>query len=143
MKKVTLKLVLPLTIILFFCVTKWWCVAVDAPNTPLSGFPFPYTGKAWGSSMSFQYFLFEFLVDLAVYFAIVFAVTYLVYSYIIPQQPHRVIFFSLYIVATLFVTMGILTISATDSFFYLYREFEIKTINTEYLFIGQVPPDCF
>jgi hypothetical protein len=143
MKKVTLQLVLPLTIILFFSVTKWWCVAVDAPNTLLSGFPFPYTGEAWGSSMSFQYFFFEFLIDLAVYFAMVFTATYFVYRYLVPRPPHKVIFFSLYIIATLFVTMGILMISATDSFFYFYREFEIKTINTEYLFIGQRPPDCF
>ena len=144
MKQVTLKLVLPLTFILFFLFTKRWCVSVeDAPNTHLSGFPFPYSGNAWGSSMSVQYFILEFFIDLAVYFAIVFAVTYTVYHYIIPRPPHKVIFFSLYIIATIFFVMVVLWISATDSFFYLYRDFEIKTINVEYLFFGQRSPDCF
>ncbi|MEO6151454.1 MAG: hypothetical protein ABIP28_14890 [Mucilaginibacter sp.] len=144
MKHLTIKLVLPLTVILFALLTKWWCVKVDdAPNTILQGFPLPFTGPAWGSSMSFQYFLLEFLIDFGVYFLFVFTITYLIHRFLIHKKPHNMICICLFIVAGLCVCLQGLMIYSCDSFFYLHREFSINVINVGYIFLGEKPPNCY
>ncbi|MEM6768710.1 MAG: hypothetical protein AAF655_27470, partial [Bacteroidota bacterium] len=60
MKQLIWRLVIPLTIISFFLVTKWWFVAVeDAPDSWMYGFPFPYLCEGWHTSLSLQVFLKE------------------------------------------------------------------------------------
>jgi hypothetical protein len=66
-RQLTLKLIIPITIISFAFFTKWWyALPVDAPDTMYWGFPFAYIGDGWGSSMTLQIFLIEFISDLLI-----------------------------------------------------------------------------
>lgn len=68
MKKQLLKLVLPLSILLFFGVSKWWyAFPVDGPDTMYKGFPLVYVGEGWHTSGSIQFFLVEFIADFLIY----------------------------------------------------------------------------
>jgi hypothetical protein len=69
LKQLTWRLIIPLTIISFGTVTKWWYVLpVDAPDTMMIGFPLAFAGDGWFTSMSLQIFILEFFIDFTVYF---------------------------------------------------------------------------
>lgn len=53
--------------LLNFCTLAWYTHPLDAKDTMMFGFPFPYLVEGWHTSMSYQYFLVEFLVDLIFY----------------------------------------------------------------------------
>jgi len=143
MKKLTLHLVLPLAIISLFALTKWTCAqVVDAPNSVLQGFPFYYTCPGWGSSMSSQFFVMEFVIDLLVYFSFFFIVAYLIHRFLFSIKLHKAVPITLYIVAGLILSLQVL-IYTTETTFYLHRWFDIKVIESTYGFFGQNHPDCF
>lgn len=69
LKKITWQIIIPLTIISFGTITKWWYVLpVDAPDTMMIGFPFAFVGDGWFTSMSLQFFVIEFITDFIIYF---------------------------------------------------------------------------
>src|SRR6187399_807169 len=69
MSKLTYRLVLPLTILSFFIGSQLWiALPDDAPVSKLWGFPFTYACTGWHTSMSFQFFLLEFILDFIIYF---------------------------------------------------------------------------
>ncbi len=69
MKQMTIKLTLPLTIILMFFITKWWyAIPVDGPEKLYWGFPLAFMGEGFHTSMSLQFFGLAFLADFAVLF---------------------------------------------------------------------------
>lgn len=81
-KKLIWRLILPLTIILFGTVTKWWYVLpVDAPDTMMVGFPFAFAADGWHTSMSLQIFVLEFLVDFIIYFLFCFVFVFFFHRY--------------------------------------------------------------
>ncbi|HEY0656583.1 MAG TPA: hypothetical protein VGD65_25795, partial [Chryseosolibacter sp.] len=70
MKTLTWKFVLPLTIISFSTITKWWYVEIDGYKEVLRGFPFPYIAPGWHTSLSWQIFIGALLTDLLIYFGV-------------------------------------------------------------------------
>ena len=143
MKKLTLYLALPLAIISLFAFTKWTCAqVVDAPDSVLQGFPLYYTCPGWGSSMSSQFFVGEFVIDLLVYFSFFFIVTYLVDRFVFRIKLHKAVPMTLYIVVGLILALQVL-IYSIDTTFYLHRWFDIKVIQSTFGFFGQNHPDCF
>jgi len=142
MKKLILYLVLPLTVILFFTITKWTCVQIDGPNIVLQGFPLPYVSPGLGSSMTWDFFVAEFVFDVLVYFLLVLVICYLVDRFIYPIKPNNVISITLCIIAILFLCLQVLLYSI-ETTFYLHRNFDIKVINSSFTFFWQQHPDCF
>jgi hypothetical protein len=143
MKKLTLRLVLPLTIITFFVFTRWECAeVVDAPNSVLHGFPLLYDCPDWGSSMALQFFVTEFVMDILAYFVFFFIVIYLVDRFAFNIKLPKPMFITLYIIAGLILSMQVL-IYSVDTTFYLHRSFDIKVIKSTYGFFWQNHPDCF
>ena len=143
MKSLTWKLILPLAVILFFSFSRWVCAkVVDAPNSILQGFPLPYTCPGWGSSMSIQFFVAEFVIDLLVYFFFFFIAIYLVNRFICRVRVHKVAVITLYIIAGFALSLQVLMYSI-DTTFYLHRSFDIKIIQSTYGFFWQNRPDCF
>lgn len=79
LKQLIWKLILPLTIVSFTTLTKWWYVLpVDAPDTMMIGFPFAFVADGWFTSMSLQIFLVEFTIDLAIYFLFWFMLIFMI-----------------------------------------------------------------
>jgi hypothetical protein len=78
MKKLILKFILPLTIISFVVITKWWKVEViDGPTKISYGFPLIYISSG-ANSISYEFFFLELIVDFLTYFLIWFVVIYFI-----------------------------------------------------------------
>jgi hypothetical protein len=143
MKQLILKLALPLTVISFFVFTKSICAkVVDAPNSVLQGFPLPYTCPGWGSSMTWQFFVLEFVIDFGIYFLFISIIFYLMDRYILRLKPYKTISITLYAIAGLILCFQIL-IYSRDTTFYLHRWFSIEVIESTYNFFWHRSPDCF
>ncbi len=68
-RQLTLRLVLPLTVISFAMISKWWYVSVvDGTDEILTGFPLPYMCRGFHTSLSLQFFVLELALDLLTYF---------------------------------------------------------------------------
>jgi hypothetical protein len=72
MKKNIIRLILPVTLILFTLFTKWWYVFPDGPPVMAYGFPLIYKCPGFHTSLSMQYFVLEMIADLLFYFLICF-----------------------------------------------------------------------
>ena len=143
MKKLMLKLVLPLAIIALFAFTKWTCAqVVDVPNSVLEGFPLRYNCPGWGSSMTLQFFVAEFVVDLSIYFTFFFIAIYLIDRFAFSIKPPKGMFITHYVIAGLILCLQIM-IYSRETTFYLHRWFDIKIIQSTYGFFWQNRPDCF
>ena len=143
MKQLILKLVLPLTVILFFVFTKWTCAHVDdAPNTLMQGFPLPYTCPGWGSSMTLQFFVSEFVIDFLAYFLSLLIIIYLIDRFIVHIKTYKAVTVTLFVISGLILCLQIL-IYSTETTFYLHRWFSIKEIQSGYAFFWQNYPNCY
>ncbi len=136
MKQLTWKLVLPLTIISFGLVTKWWFVEVNNEHfhEVLIGFPLPYSAPCWHTSMCSKYFIGELLLDVITYFLFCFIVTYVFHRFIKRIILKRLITVIIMIVSGIFLGIMILFFSLPDNVFYMERNFEIKTLDTGFKF---------
>src|SRR5678815_3945633 len=104
MKSLTLKIVVPLTIISFATFTKWWyTLPVDAPDTMFTGFPFPFVCDGWHTSLSLQIFVTEFIADLLTYFLFWFIVIFSVNRFVIKFKIHKAITIGLWTLSGLII----------------------------------------
>ncbi len=77
MRKLTFKLVIPLTILSFVFFTKWWYASlIDIENNYFYGFPLAYNIKGFHTSMAEQFFIKEFFIDITVYFGFWYLLVY-------------------------------------------------------------------
>lgn len=140
MKRVTLKLILPLTVISFAAITKWWyALPVDAPDTLYSGFPFPFVGDGWHTSLSLQIFLMEFIVDFLVYFLFWFVAAYCFNKFLTRIKIKKFLTISLWTISGLIICGTGLIASNPDNLFYLKRPYSIEIMETGYKFLWQIP----
>lgn len=136
MKRLTLTVVWPLTIVSFAIFTKWWHTSVvDGPDEILRGFPLPYVCSGWHTSLSLQIFLEELLIDSVTYFSCWFLLFFCMNRFIVKIKIHNYL-------AILFLTIGgtilcfmLVTASNPDNLFYVKRPFPIHVTKTEYKFI--------
>lgn len=136
MRQLTLKLVIPITIISFAFFTKWWyALPVDAPDTMYWGFPFVYIGEGWGSSMTLQIFLIEFIADLLLYFMFWFFIITFTNYYIIKISPYKAFTILLWSLSTIVIGFNTLIWSDKDNTFYMKREYKFETLTTGYEFV--------
>lgn len=132
-KKLTFGLIFPLTIISFGTFTKWWYVLpVDAPDTMMAGFPWPFVSDGWHTSLSLQIFLGEFILDFTVYVIFWFLIITLVDRYFNKVKVPLWITYILWIFATIIVTVGTLIASMPDQKFYVKRNWDMKVLTTGY-----------
>jgi len=128
MKSLTFKLVIPLTIISFVTITKWWFVEiVDAPNEILTGFPLPFVCRAWHTSMALQFFVVAFFGDLLFYFLCCFGFVLLVDKYVIQIRPYKIITILLWLSAIIVIFITSIIIANGDNVFYLIKPFNTQT----------------
>lgn len=129
------------TIMSMFLVTKWWFVLpVDGPDKMFWGFPFAFMGEGFHTSMSYQFFLLEFLFDFLIYFSFwgfLFWVYFKSYRNI---EIHKIIYkLSFSVALTLLFGFGIYA-SVSNPLFHSKRSFEWKVFKTGYIFIWQLTP---
>lgn len=79
MRQLIFRFTLPLTLVLFGLITKWWYgIAIDAKDVFFYGFPLIYKCEGFHTSMSTQYFLFEMSINLITYFGFCLIITLII-----------------------------------------------------------------
>jgi hypothetical protein len=135
MRQFTWKLVIPLTIISFGTITKWWYVKIDDYSETLRGFPFPFVCSGWHTSLSLQLFVLELIADVLVYFAFWFSLTLIatktIRSFKISNTTAAVVL----TVSGLFIIALVLLAINPDNIYSTIRPFDIKIEETGYGFL--------
>ena len=131
MKKLTWQLVIPMTIISFAGITKWWYVlVVDGWDIMMTGFPLPYSCPGFHTSLSLQIFVFELIVDLLFYFIFWFLVIFLFNKYIKQINIRKRIVIVLLSISGLLALGMILIASLPDNIFKIKKDFEYEVIDS-------------
>lgn len=138
MKQLTGKLILPLAIISFGTITKWWyALPVDAPDTLYHGFPFPFVGEGWRTSMSLQIFILELFLDFFIYFLFWFLVIFCISKYLINIKTFKTLTIGLWTISVIVILGASKIVGISENDFYFKRPYDIKTMETGYKFIWQ------
>ncbi len=147
MKRLLFQAIIPLTIISFITLSKWWYVSVvDGTDEIMHGFPLIYVCRGFHTSMSLQIFIGELLFDLFVYFLFLYVSIYIVNKYWPKFTIAKTISIVLYCLSGLLVALMILLLSNPDNRFKLKRDFdvEVMTSNIDFIFLGPNPrPDYY
>ena len=135
MKSLTFKIIIPLTIISFATLTKWWyTLPDDAPDTMFTGFPFPFVCNGWHTSLSLQIFIAEFIVDFLTYFILWFVLFYCFNRYITKLKTYKTVTISLWTLSGLIMAFATLIITNKDNLFYVKRPFKMEVMETGFQF---------
>jgi hypothetical protein len=138
MKQLTFKLILPLTVISFATITKWWyALPVDAPDTLYSGFPFPFVGDGWHTSMSLQIFVLELFANFFIYFLFWFLVVFCVNKYLTRIRTYKIVTIALWTISGLIILGASYIASFPEHIFHFKRPYDMEIMDTGYKFIWQ------
>lgn len=141
MKSLHYRIILPVSLILFFSVTKWWFVLpVDAPDTMMWGFPFPCYSEGWHTSGALQFFIGEGILDFLIYY-LVSLILILIAGKLFPAwQAKKWWTVFLWVIAGLYLAMAAYVMCLTENLFYFHRNFDMEVIKSGYKFIWQFIP---
>jgi hypothetical protein len=135
MKKLIWKIVLPLTLILFSTITMWrFVLIVDGVSEILTGFPLPYICPGWHTSLSYQIFICEFIIDFLIYFAFSFLIVFLVNRYIWKIRSNKKIVIALYIISGLLIADPSFLLGLNNHTYKFKSNFDTKTLETGFKF---------
>jgi hypothetical protein len=138
MKQLTLKLILPLSVISFATLTKWWyALPVDAPGTFFTGFPFPFVCDGWHTSMSLQIFVTEFFVDFLAYLLIWILVIFCINRFWRKINPTKWLTIFLWSIAGLIICGASFIAANPDHKVYLKRPFDMEVKESGFRFIWE------
>lgn len=135
MKSAVIKLAIPLAIISFAGLTKWWyALPVDAPGTVFTGFPFPFVCNGWHTSLSLQIFVLEFFGDLLTYFLIWLLLLFCINRFIASVRVHKAIITGLWVLSGLIIAFAVFLASNKDNLIFIKRPFSMKVMKTGFQF---------
>lgn len=138
MKQLTWKLILPLTVISFGTITKWWyALPVDAPDTLYSGFPFPFVGDGWHTSMSLQIFVLELFADFLIYFLFWFTVIFCVNKFWTKIKTNKIVTIGLWTISGLIIIGASCIASFPEHIFYIKRPYDMEIMETGFKFVWE------
>lgn len=143
MKRLILQLVLPLTIISFALWTRWELVDVlpiDAPDVIMVGFPLAFACDGWHTSMSLQIFVFEYLVDLVVYFGFWLLLVWLIHRQLLTIHIHWLIAVLLQLIAGIIVFFTVLVATMPEHVYYGHNPYQTVTKASGFKFIWEGNP---
>lgn len=126
MKKLIFHLILPISLISFGIITKWWYgIVIDTKDVFFYGFPMIYKCEGFHTSMSTQYFLTEMAVNFLTYFIfwiIVISIINLFWKIKIPKSIYKTFWIAYCILLLGFILMS----RDFDDRYFLKRNFNIK-----------------
>jgi hypothetical protein len=124
-----------------FLLTKWWfALPIDGPDKRYWGFPFPFLGEGFHSSMSIQFFMLEFVVDFIIYFLGWVCLFYLISKKFSITNLSKLLFMTVWSLALLLAIGFIILVSASNPVFHLKRKYDWKIMKTGYVYIWQTTP---
>ena len=131
LKQAIIRIYLPLTLVTFGLVTKWWYgLAIDAKDVVFQGFPFIYRCQGFHTSLSTLYFLFPMIANLLVYFLIIFTAGQLsarFWRFQLPKVYNQVFWvaFGIYFCAKIYFSLTVF-----DDRYQLNRDFDVEVFAT-------------
>lgn len=138
---VFLKFILPWSVISFALITKWWhAIPLDGPDKLFWGFPFPFMGEGFHTSMSLQIFVLEMLADFLIYLLFWTLVFWKISPERLMGKWYNFSWKSLWTMAMVMVTGFILLVSVSDPVFRIRRPYPIKIMNTGYKWLWKRTP---
>lgn len=130
MKKLIFQFTLPMTLISFGIITKWWFgFIVDGKDVFLYGFPLIYKSQGLHTSLSSQYFIVEMMINILVYFIYWFAMTLILNRFWEIKIPKS-------IVKTFWIGFGVFLFgflyfsNEFNDLYFIKRDFDIKIIDS-------------
>ncbi|HOY38863.1 MAG: hypothetical protein KBB11_04470 [Bacteroidales bacterium] len=144
MKQLIWKLVLPLTIISFLTVTKWWYVDIwGGTDEILTGFPLPFMCRCWHTSLCLQIFVSALIIDVLTYFSFWLTLTFLVNKFLIKIRLNKTLTIILLSLSGILLVGAIFIGSLSDNIYTWNRNFKFIKLDTGYKFIWdeKYPPD--
>lgn len=133
--KIIIRIVLPLTMILFLIFTKWWIVdVVDGTDGIMYGFPFIYKAPAFYTSMAVEYFILPLLADFLIYFGLLFGIVYLINKFLVAVAIRKLVSVFLFIVAFLLVSLELVLSFMPDNKISFKRDYDIEVKQTGFDF---------
>ena len=141
MKQRTIKLAAALSLISMFMVTKWWfALPVDGPDKLYWGFPFAFMGEGFHTSMSYQFFIIEFIVNFVVYFSFWVILNLSVNKWLPNFKLPSLVFKIIWSLALLLcIGFGSL-LSISNPVFHIKRPYDWKILQTGSVFIWETTP---
>ncbi|MGL1887236.1 MAG: hypothetical protein OCD76_12050 [Reichenbachiella sp.] len=133
MKKLIRPYIIPLTLISFALITKWWFVIpIDAPESVMKGFPLPFMCNGWHTSGSRQFFVLEFFIDIALYFTFWFVLFYSYLRFVSDIKVIKSVSKILQTISGIFVLLFVIAniLLFGDDRYKLIRGFEFKTVES-------------
>jgi hypothetical protein len=130
MKQIIFRLTLPLTIISFGIITKWWYgLAIDAKDVFFYGFPLIYKCEGFHTSLSTLYFLTEMTINLLTYFAFWLLITLTVNRFWKINIPKRIS--KIFWIGFGILFLGFLYLSnALNDLYLIKRDFDVKIFDS-------------
>ncbi len=126
---------IPITFITFIAVTMQWNVQpVDAPESVMYGFPFPYSCNAWHTSMARQYFVLEFFADIFCYFGFWIFIFYLLRKVGVDMIRRRFVNYSINIFAAILIILSISLFFMFENIYKVSRDFDFTIQKTHVKF---------
>jgi hypothetical protein len=141
MKQLNIKVALALSLISMFLLTKWWfALPVDGPDNIYWGFPFACMGKGFHTSMSYQFFIIEFIANFAAYFSFWVIVSLSINKWI-PNFKMPSIVSNTILTLALLLCIGFgAVITTSNPIFHFKRLYEWQILETGAVFIWQDTP---
>lgn len=120
---------------------RWLVLPVDAGNTSMSGFPFPFIADGWHTSLSYQIFIIEFLADFFIHLLLWTLILFLINKYLFAIKIPKVLNSIIWGLAIIISGLAIFIASMPDQIIQLKRDWDIQTlVNSGYRFIWQEQP---
>jgi hypothetical protein len=136
MKQLTVRYTLPLTFISFALFNKWWyALPFDARETFYYGFPFPFVGEGWHTSLSLQIFILEFFIDFITYFLFLFSLIFFIHYYLKKINPNKILSTVLWVMASLIICVAVLIAIDSNHIYYFKRPYDMQILESGYKFI--------
>lgn len=138
MKRLILTLVVPITLISFMFVSKWWLVNVpDGPGEVIMyGFPFIYLAPGFHTSFSNQIFILPLLGNLACYFVASYVIVYII-NIIKAIKIPKLIITGIWIITVLPLIFTLSIVLMPDNVYKLKCDFEVQPVKSGYAFDAQ------
>jgi hypothetical protein len=127
------RFILPLTIVSFGTITKWWYVLpADAPDTMMVGFPLAFAGDGWFTSMSLQIFVLELVFDFFTYFLFWFLLIVFINGWMVKIKNAKILTGILWILSTIIFVIVIWISSVQEQVFKMKRDWDMRIMVTGY-----------
>lgn len=140
MRHLILSLIVPLAIISFWCIGKWWyALPQDAPDTMYTGFPLIYSGAGWHTSLSYQIFIIELIIDILAYFVFWFLIVFLIKRFKKEFKVPKIITFGLWITTFILLIIQTVLLTVSDNVYHLKRPYPIQVLETGIEFGWEIP----